>query len=70
MKIAVTYENGQIFQHFGHTEQFKLYEAADGKVIQNGKLSVSGRKKSFPKFNVKSYPSYHNILYLCIRFRN
>ena len=30
MKIAVTYENGQIFQHFGHTEQFKLYEAADG----------------------------------------
>ena len=26
MKIAVTYENGQIFQHFGHTEQFKLYE--------------------------------------------
>ena len=32
MKIAVTYENGQIFQHFGHTEQFKLYEAADGKI--------------------------------------
>ena len=30
MKIAVTYENGQIFQHFGHTEQFKLYEAAAG----------------------------------------
>ena len=27
MKIAVAYENGQIFQHFGHTEQFKLYEA-------------------------------------------
>jgi len=25
MKIAVTYENGQIFQHFGHTEQFKIY---------------------------------------------
>ena len=25
MKIAVTYENGQIFQHFGHTQQFKLY---------------------------------------------
>ena len=32
MKIAVTYENGQIFQHFGHTEQFKLYEVADGKI--------------------------------------
>ena len=26
MKIAVTYANGQIFQHFGHTEQFKIYE--------------------------------------------
>ena len=25
MKIAVTFENGQVFQHFGHTEQFKLY---------------------------------------------
>ena len=33
MKIAVTYENGQIFQHFGHTEQFKLYEVADGKIV-------------------------------------
>ena len=32
MKIAVTYENGQIFQHFGHTAQFKLYEVEDGKV--------------------------------------
>ena len=31
MKIAVTYENGQIFQHFGHTEQFKIYEAAEGR---------------------------------------
>ena len=26
MKIAVTYDNGQVFQHFGHTEQFKLYD--------------------------------------------
>lgn len=26
MKVAVTYENGMIFQHFGHTEQFKLYD--------------------------------------------
>ena len=32
MKIAVTYENGQIFQHFGHTEQFKVYDVEDGKV--------------------------------------
>ena len=32
MKIAVTYENGNVFPHFGHTEQFKVYEIADGKV--------------------------------------
>lgn len=35
MKIAVSYENGQIFQHFGHTEQFKLYEAVDGKITHS-----------------------------------
>ena len=29
MKIAVTYENGQVFQHFGHTEQFKVYEVEE-----------------------------------------
>ncbi len=29
MKIVVTYENGEFFQHFGHTEQFKLYTVKD-----------------------------------------
>lgn len=32
MRIAVTYENGQVFQHFGHTERFKVYDVEDGKV--------------------------------------
>ena len=32
MKIAVTYENGTVFPHFGHTEQFKIYDVEDGKV--------------------------------------
>ena len=32
MKIAVPYLNGEIFQHFGHTAQFKIYEAEDGKI--------------------------------------
>ncbi|MBP0962862.1 MAG: NifB/NifX family molybdenum-iron cluster-binding protein [Oscillospiraceae bacterium] len=32
MKIAVTYENGQVFQHFGHTENFKIYDIEDGKI--------------------------------------
>ena len=42
MKIAVSYENGQIFQHFGHTEQFKLYETADGKVIRAEVVDTNG----------------------------
>ena len=29
MKLAVTYENGQVFQHFGHTAQFKLYDVSE-----------------------------------------
>ena len=33
MKIADTYENGQIFQHFGHTEKFKVYEVEDSKIL-------------------------------------
>ncbi len=32
MKIAVTYENGEVFQHFGHTEAFKIYDAEGGQV--------------------------------------
>ena len=42
MKIAVTYENGQIFQHFGHTEQFKLYEVGDGKVLSSEVVDTNG----------------------------
>ena len=42
MKIAVTYENGQVFQHFGHTGQFKVYEVADGKVVSSAVLPTNG----------------------------
>lgn len=42
MRIAVTYENGQIFQHFGHTEQFKIYETADGEVLNSVVVSTMG----------------------------
>lgn len=35
MKIAVTYWQGEIFQHFGHTPQFKVYEAQDGRVVSS-----------------------------------
>ena len=33
MRIAVTYENGEIFQHFGHTELFRIYDVEDGRVV-------------------------------------
>lgn len=42
MKIAVTYENGQVFQHFGHTEQFKIYEAVEGKVVSARVVETGG----------------------------
>ena len=42
MKIAVTYENGEVFQHFGHTEQFKLYEVSGGKVLSETVVDTNG----------------------------
>ncbi len=42
MKIAVTYENGQIFQHFGRTEEFKVYDVEDGAVTGSYILHSNG----------------------------
>ena len=42
MKIAVTYENGKVFQHFGHTEQFKLYQIMDNAVTGTEIVSTNG----------------------------
>lgn len=42
MKIAVTYDNGNIFQHFGHTENFKIYEVENGKVVNEQVVSTMG----------------------------
>lgn len=35
MKIAVTYDNGNVFQHFGRTEFFKVYDVEDNKVVSS-----------------------------------
>jgi len=43
MRIAVTYEDGRIFQHFGHTEQFKVYDTEDGKIISSEVVSTNGK---------------------------
>ena len=42
MLIAVTYENGNVFQHFGHTAQFKLYEVSDGKIVASRIVDTNG----------------------------
>ena len=42
MKIAVTYENGEVFQHFGHSEQFKIYEVQDGKIAGAEVVDTNG----------------------------
>lgn len=42
MKIAVTYENGLVFQHFGHTQQFKLYTVENGKITSSEVVDTNG----------------------------
>lgn len=43
MRIAVTYDNGEVFQHFGHSEQFKVYEVEDGKVVSSEVVGSDGQ---------------------------
>lgn len=42
MKIAVTYEDGLIFQHFGHTAQFKLYDTENGEIKNEQVVDTNG----------------------------
>lgn len=42
MKIAVTYENEQVYQHFGHTAQFKIYDIANGEVLSAQVVGTNG----------------------------
>lgn len=42
MRVAVTYENGEIFQHFGHTEQFKVYDIDGGTIVSSEVVDTNG----------------------------
>ena len=42
MRIAIPYEQGEIFQHFGHTEQFKLYDVEDGAITREQIVDTNG----------------------------
>ena len=43
MKVAICYENGLVFQHFGHTQQFKVYDIADGKISHSEVVDTNGQ---------------------------
>ena len=66
MRIAVTYENGDVYQHFGHSSQFKLYEVEDGRIVEAHIVDTEGQGHgalaSF--FNVSRRPYGH-----CRRYR-
>ncbi|MBS5703351.1 MAG: NifB/NifX family molybdenum-iron cluster-binding protein [Butyricicoccus pullicaecorum] len=42
MKVAVTYENGQVFQHFGHSEQFKVFDVENGAIVKSEVIGTNG----------------------------
>lgn len=42
MRIAVPYEDGMVFQHFGHTEQVKIYDAEDGRITGEQVMDTQG----------------------------
>ena len=42
MKIAVPYSDGQVFQHFGKSEQFKIYDTIDDEIISSEIVDTSG----------------------------
>ena len=42
MKIAVAYDKGEVFQHFGRTESFKVFEVEDNQVISSEVISSGG----------------------------
>ncbi|MDL2295452.1 DUF134 domain-containing protein [Lachnospiraceae bacterium OttesenSCG-928-E19] len=43
MRIAVTFEEGNVFQHFGHTQQFKLYDIENGQIVKEEVVDTNGQ---------------------------
>lgn len=43
MKIAVTYEDGQVFQHFGRTSEFKVYDVEGDQIVSSQVMGTMGR---------------------------
>lgn len=43
MRIAVTYANGNIFQHFGHSSQFKIYDIENNEIVNQQVIDTNGQ---------------------------
>lgn len=43
MKVAICYENGLVFQHFGHTQQFKVYDIDGGTITHSQVVDTNGQ---------------------------
>lgn len=55
MKIAVTYEEGNVFQHFGHTSQFKIYVVEENKVSSSEVIGTNGNGHEALAFYIKEH---------------
>ncbi|MCI2111815.1 MAG: DUF134 domain-containing protein [Bacilli bacterium] len=42
MKVAVSFDDGKVFQHFGQTSSFKLYEVKEGAVVSSSVEPTNG----------------------------
>ena len=42
MRVATTYDNGNIFMHFGRSEQFKISDIQEGKVLNEHVVGTGG----------------------------
>lgn len=47
MKIAVASDNGMVTEHFGHCESFMIFEAENGRIIKDEKISNPGHRPGF-----------------------
>ena len=42
MRLAVPFDHGQIYGHFGRTAQFKLYDVTDGRIVSSAIVDTMG----------------------------
>lgn len=43
MRIAVPYNDGQVYDHYGSAEAFKIYDTQDGKIVSGEVVPTAGR---------------------------